>query len=79
MKDGTALPGWPLILRRELAAAYLGMSVSTFDAGVKDGTLPQPLPTYGTLRAWHRGDLEAWVEARRALTAGAPSNPWDGP
>lgn len=75
MKDGTAMPGWPLLLRRELAALYLGMSPSTFDVEVKAGRMPAPLPLAGSLKAWHRLDLEAWAEERRA--AGALSNPWD--
>jgi predicted DNA-binding transcriptional regulator AlpA len=79
MKDGTMLPSWPLLLRRELAAAYLGVSPSAFDAAVKDGTLPPPVPTVGTIRAWHRQDLEAWAEDRRPLAEGAApaANPWD--
>lgn len=81
MKDGTTMPGWPLMLRRELAALYLGMSPSLFDAAVKDGTLPAPVPLVGTVKAWHRGDLEAWAEDRRAasLPADDPANPWDAP
>lgn len=74
------MPGWPLLLRRELAALYLGMSPSTFDAAVKDGLLPRAVPVVGTVKAWHRGDLEAWAEDRRAA-AEQPGpdypNPWD--
>src|SRR4051794_2669329 len=32
VKGGSAVPWWPLLLRRELAAQYIGMSPSTFDA-----------------------------------------------
>jgi predicted DNA-binding transcriptional regulator AlpA len=76
MKDGTVLPGWPLLLRRDLAARYIGMSPSTFDAAVKNGLLPRAVPLVGNLMAWHRGDLEAWAEDRRAASDCAP-NPWD--
>jgi predicted DNA-binding transcriptional regulator AlpA len=80
MKDGGAMPGWPLMLRRELAALYLGMSPSIFDAAVKAGELPRPVPLVGTVKAWHRVDLEAWAEERRAAAdAGAAGNPWDAP
>lgn len=82
MKDGSTIPGWPLLLRRELAAQYLGMSPSTFDAAVKEGLLPRPVPVVGSVKAWHRGDLEAWAEDRRAAAEqAAPDNPnpWDDP
>jgi predicted DNA-binding transcriptional regulator AlpA len=80
MRDGGALPGWPLLLRRELAASYLGMSPSTFDAAVKDGLMPRPVPLVASVKAWHRADLEAWAEDRRAAAdcANSPdANPWD--
>lgn len=78
MKEGGAIPGWPLLLRRELAAAYLGLSPSLFDAAVKEGVLPRPVPLVGTVKAWHRAELEAWAEDRRALAANEnDANPWD--
>jgi len=78
MKDGVAFPGWPLLLRRDLAALYLGMSPSTFDGEVKEGRIPQPVQITGTLKAWHRMDLDAWAEDRRAVSAGEHvPNPWD--
>lgn len=76
MRDGTTLPGWPLLLRRELAASYLGMSSSTFDTERKAGRVPKPVPITAGLEAWHRGDLEAWAEDRRAAAGIAP-NEWD--
>ena len=75
MPDGHALPGWPLLLRREMAALYLGMSPSTFDGERRAGRAPQPIRMTASIEAWHRADLEAWVEERRASTAGP--NPWD--
>lgn len=77
MMDGSTMPGWPLFLRRELAALYLGLSPSMFDAGVKQGLLPKPVILTGTVKAWHRRDLEAWAEDRRAA-AGLDANEWDG-
>ena len=77
MKDGTVMPGWPLLLRRELAALYLGMSPSTFDLAVKDGMIPPPVPLVGSVKAWHRGDLEAWAEDRRAAAERPAGNEWD--
>ena len=77
MRDGTTLPGWPLLLRRELAAQYLGMSPTTFDAERKAGRAPKPVRMTPGLEAWHRGDLEAWAEDRRAVEGGPQTNPWD--
>ena len=34
MKGAAAIPYWPRILRRENAAAYLGLSASLFDREV---------------------------------------------
>jgi predicted DNA-binding transcriptional regulator AlpA len=64
------------MLRRDLAAAYLGMSPSTFDAERKSGRLPVPIAITAGLEAWHRGDLEGWVEDRRVAQTGE-INPWD--
>lgn len=44
-----ALPGGiqPLGLERDAAAAYCGMTPDSFDAAVRRGILPRPLPTGG--------------------------------
>lgn len=76
MKDGGTLPGWPLLLRRERAAAFLDLSPSTFDSAAKDPAFPKPIPLIGSVRAWHRQDLEAWAEDRR-MAAGFGANEWD--
>lgn len=76
MREGSTLPGWPLLLRRELAASYLGMSPSTFDGERRAGRVPKPVPITAGLEAWHRGDLEAWAEDRRAAGA-SEANEWD--
>ncbi len=71
------MPGWPLMLRREFAALYLGLSPSSFDAAVRDGLMPSPVPLVGTVKAWHRLDLDAWAEDRRAAV-GTPGTGWEG-
>jgi len=76
VRDGSTLPGWPLILRRELAAQYLGLSPSTFDTEVKGGRIPKPVKMTETIKGWHRGDLDAWAEDRRHASDNVP-NPWD--
>lgn len=73
------LPGWPVLLRAELAAAYVGMSRSTFDAAVKAGTAPAPAPSrVGGIRAWRRAELDAWAGQGDGTPApAAECNPWD--
>ena len=70
------LPYWPRVLRRELAAAYLGMSPSLFVREVEAGALPRPVALAGSVKGWVRDDLDAWIEDRRAAQD-APRNPWD--
>lgn len=78
MEGFSTLPGWPLFLRRKDAALYLAMSPSTLDAEVKAGRVPAPVAITPSIKAWHRGDLDAWAESRRAeAAAAADANPWD--
>lgn len=77
MRDASTLPGWPRALRAELAAAYLGMSRSVFDAAVRDGKIPKPIPTVGVLQVWDRADLDAWLDERRLLVHAEGRNEWD--
>lgn len=76
MKDGGTLPGWPRVLRRELAAQYLGMSPSLFVREVEGGALPRPINIVGTVKGWVRDDLDAWLDDRRAAQS-AEGNSWD--
>ena len=76
MKDSSTLPGWPMAMRREKAAAYLDMSPSTFDAAVKEGVIRPPVNLFRGLKAWHRADLDAFLEDRRTA-AGDIANEWD--
>ena len=72
------LPFVPLLLRRDLAASYLGMSPSTFDAEVKAGRLPKPIRITNTLKGWHRADLDAWADNQRAkCEADGDGSSWD--
>jgi predicted DNA-binding transcriptional regulator AlpA len=70
MKGMAHLPYWPRVLRRELAATYLGLSPSAFDNAVNEGTLPAPVPVYGTVKGWDRADLDAWVENQKTADTG---------
>ena len=75
MPDGLPLPGWPLVLHEEWAAAYVSLSPSTFRAQV----VPEVPAIHLTQRrvGWLRTDLEDWVARRRGVTASSGlSNPW---
>jgi prophage regulatory protein len=72
----SALPIVPRILRRDLAALYLGMGTTKLDAEVKAGRLPAPLSITPGIRGWDRHDLDQWIEERKAAQA-APVNEWD--
>lgn len=58
------LPGWPLGLTEELAAAYLGISPSLFRREWEAGRMPSPIRLTIGRQVWHRGVLDAWLDAK---------------
>jgi hypothetical protein len=56
------LPGWPRLLSRDLAAAYVGVSTPTFEACVKRGQWPQPL-RFGVRVLYDRVAIDRVVDA----------------
>lgn len=82
MKDSSTLPGWPMAMRREKAAAYLDLSPSAFDTLAASPGFPKAMPIHGSVKAWHRADLDAFLEDRRAAAATAvapPAESWAAP
>lgn len=81
MTDGAApppLPGWPRVLNEAQAAAYVGLSATTFAKRVAEGVIPSPLPLSRRRIGWDRLALDRWVDALGPEgTASAGSNPWD--
>ena len=69
-------PFLPRILRRELAALYMGVSPSTWDAMCKAGDAPPPVVITNGVKGWDRHDLDQWIEDRKAAQAVKP-NSWD--
>jgi predicted DNA-binding transcriptional regulator AlpA len=66
MPDGSrALPGWPRALKEEWAAAYVGLSLTTFRQVVAPAVPAIRLST-GRI-GWRREQLDAWIEARPTL------------
>lgn len=67
--EGAPLPGWPRCLGRMQAAAYLGVSVDTFDAEVKAGYWPGPdrRGAKGGRLTWDRALLDATQDRHSRL------------
>jgi predicted DNA-binding transcriptional regulator AlpA len=63
----------PRGLSREVAAEYFGISPSSFDLGVKDGTIPPPRRFRGRV-LWDRIELD---RAFDELPGSENGNPWD--
>jgi len=63
------LPGWPLMLSDEQAAAYVGLTQDQFDRAVSAGELPRGRLLVGELR-WSRLVLERCLDESPAATAG---------
>lgn len=66
----------PRGLCREAAAAYAGVSASTFDKMVKDGTMPPPRRIYAR-RIWDRHTLDLAFNDLPTDGVDATLNPWD--
>ncbi len=60
-------------MRRVTAAQYVGISATTFDEWVKDGTMPEPARVGGCV-IWDKIQLD---DAFDALKAEPTDNPWD--
>ena len=53
----------PRLISREAAAVYVNVSPTTFDAMVRDGTMPKPRRLSGRRKAWDVRALDAAVDA----------------
>jgi predicted DNA-binding transcriptional regulator AlpA len=76
-----ALPGWPRGLREDMAAAYVGLSVSTIRAERAAGRFPDPVPLTAGRHVYLREDLDSYLDTKAGRTApsmnGQETNPWD--
>lgn len=66
-----ALPGWPRGLREDLAAGYVGLSVSTIRSERARGAFPAPVPLTPGRHVYLREDLDAYLD--RKAGRGAPA------
>lgn len=61
----TSVPGWPAMMRRVTAAAYLDMSEAELERGVISGQIPMPIKIIDRER-WSRHHID---EAVRLATS----------
>lgn len=52
----------PRGLTREQSAAYIGVSVSTFDVMIKDGRMPRPKRPIDSRTVWDRRQLDTFFD-----------------
>jgi predicted DNA-binding transcriptional regulator AlpA len=71
------LPHWPRLLSDDLAAAYVGLSVTTFRERVGLGKLPKPV-RIGKRTLWDRRMLDRQVDALSGLLQHSrPGEGWE--
>jgi predicted DNA-binding transcriptional regulator AlpA len=64
MPEPLTLPGWPRGLREDLAAAYVGLSVSTIRSERIAGRFPAPIAiTVGRI-VYLREDLDSYLDRK---------------
>lgn len=61
-------------LRREDAAEYVGLSVSTFEKAVREGRAPQARQVADRRVVWLRKELDTWLEAAPISNLLPPEN-----
>lgn len=66
---------WPRGLREQLAAEYVGLSVSSIRALRGRGEFPPPIPLTRGRLVFLRDDLDAWLDRRAGRTV-PEGNDW---
>ena len=66
----------PRGLNRVTAAAYVGVSATTFDKLVLDGSMPSPI-AIRSRKVWDRFELDAAFEYLVETSASTERNEWD--
>lgn len=64
----------PAALDRESSAAYLALSISTFERLVRERSAPQPRQVGDRRVAWLRIELDQWLLARPVSELLPPAN-----
>ena len=64
MPEPSSLPGWPRGLKEDLAAAYVGLSVSTIRAERGAGRFPTPIALTAGRMVYLRDDLDFYLDRK---------------
>lgn len=67
------MPDWPARMGEDMAALYMGVSLTKFRERVEKTTYPQPVREGGR-KLWSRRQLDLYIDAQFGL--GAPKNSW---
>lgn len=67
------MPNWPARMGEDMAALYMGVSLTTFRERVKAKTYPQPVREGGRL-LYSLRQLDQYIDAQFGL--GPPPNSW---
>lgn len=71
------LPEWPRGLNVDYAAAYVGLSRSTWESLVRHGTAPSAIRLTVGRRVWLREDLDGWLDKQAGRSNdNAEPNDW---
>lgn len=74
MSKSTTLNFAPAVLGREHAAAYVALSVSSFEQLVRERQIPQPRQLSAKRVGWLRAELNDWSARRPASELLPPEN-----
>lgn len=66
------LPNWPRGLSEQLAAAYVGLSQSTFRTEWRAGRAPKPVQLTAGRQIWLLDLLDRWLDAKAGQTNDVP-------
>jgi predicted DNA-binding transcriptional regulator AlpA len=67
----------PRLINRMAAAAYVGVSPTTFDEMMKDGRMPKPKRLGGRRKAWDVRALDAAVDSLPVENNDNDNETWD--
>ena len=70
------MPDWPARMGEDMAAAYLGVGLTTFRDRVKGKEYPQPVREGGRV-LWARVQLDRFVESQFGIATASEENSWD--
>jgi hypothetical protein len=70
------MPDWPARMGEDMAADYLGVSLTTFRDRVKSRQYPQPVREVGRL-LWSRRQLDLFIESQFGIATASEKNSWD--